>query len=62
MYQIAPPTNGCFTTGSWFLAMSQYFEQANVYNAMNFSLNIFTAQNTTVTATSQSMLCARAIR
>jgi prepilin-type N-terminal cleavage/methylation domain-containing protein/prepilin-type processing-associated H-X9-DG protein len=57
MYQISPlPTNGCFTSGSWFLAMSQNFEQANVYNAMNFSLNIFTAQNTTVSALGQSML------
>jgi prepilin-type N-terminal cleavage/methylation domain-containing protein/prepilin-type processing-associated H-X9-DG protein len=57
MYQIAPlPTSQCFTSGSWFLSMSQYFEQSNVYNAMNFSLNIFTSQNTTVTALGQSML------
>src|SRR5271157_5908393 len=32
MYQLnplAPPTNPCWTSGSWFLAMAQYFEQGN---------------------------------
>jgi len=57
MYQINPELmNSCYTSGSWFLSMSQYFEQGNVYNAMNFSLNIFTPQNTTVSALGQSML------
>jgi len=57
MYQIAPvPTNTCYTSGSWFVAMAQYFEQGNVYNAMNFSLNIFTDQNSTVSAIGQTML------
>jgi prepilin-type N-terminal cleavage/methylation domain-containing protein/prepilin-type processing-associated H-X9-DG protein len=57
MYQISPlPTNGCFTSGSWFVSMAQYFEQGNVYNAMNFSLNIYTPANTTVSALGQSML------
>ena len=46
----------CYTSGSWFLAMSQYFEQGNVYNAMNFSLNVYTPQNATVSAIGQSML------
>ena len=44
------------TSGSWFLAMSQYFEQGNVYNAMNFMVNMYTPQNTTVSALGQSML------
>ena len=59
MYQvnpIAPPANNCYTSGSWFLAMSQYFEQGSVYNAMNFSVNVFTPQNATVSAIGQTML------
>ena len=57
MYQINPQaSNGCYTSGSWFLAMSQYFEQGNVYNAMNFSVNVYTPQNATVSASGQSML------
>ena len=36
--------------------MSQYFEQGNVYNAMNFQVNIYTPQNTTVSALGQSTL------
>jgi prepilin-type N-terminal cleavage/methylation domain-containing protein/prepilin-type processing-associated H-X9-DG protein len=57
MYQISPDNkNNCFTSGSWLVAMSQYFEQSTVYNAMNFSVNIYTVQNTTVSAVGQSML------
>ena len=59
MYQVNPllPTGqNCYTSGSWFLAMSQYFEQGNVYNAMNFSLNVYTDQNATISALGQSML------
>ncbi len=59
MYQInpiAPAGQNCFTSGSWFLAMSQYFEQGSVYNAMNFSINVFTPQNATVSAIGQSTL------
>jgi len=57
MYQINPEAkNGCYTSGSWLLSMAQYFEQSNVYNAMNFSVNVFTPQNTTVSAVGQSML------
>src|ERR1017187_9373861 len=52
----SPPGNWCYTSGSWFLAMSQYFEQGNVYNATNFMVNMFTPQNTTVSALGQSML------
>jgi prepilin-type N-terminal cleavage/methylation domain-containing protein/prepilin-type processing-associated H-X9-DG protein len=59
MYQVNPlfPVGmNCYTSGSWFLSMSQYFEQSNVYNAMNFSLNVYTDQNATVSALGQSML------
>src|ERR1700726_416382 len=43
MYQINPmPPAGmnCFASGSWFVAMSQFFEQGSVYNAMNFQINV----------------------
>jgi prepilin-type N-terminal cleavage/methylation domain-containing protein/prepilin-type processing-associated H-X9-DG protein len=57
MYQINPAaSNGCYTSGSWFLAMSQYFEQGNVFNAMNFQVNVYTPQNATVSAIGQSTL------
>ena len=59
MYQInplAPAGQNCFTSGSWFLAMSQFFEQGSVYNAMNFQVNVYTAQNATVSGVGQSML------
>ena len=56
-YQINPSSgNQCFTSGSWFVAMSQYFEQGNVYNAVNFMVNMYTPPNTTVSGLGQSML------
>jgi prepilin-type N-terminal cleavage/methylation domain-containing protein/prepilin-type processing-associated H-X9-DG protein len=56
-YQINPNVgNQCFTSGSWFVAMSQYFEQGNVYNAVNFMVNMYTPPNTTVSGLGQSML------
>jgi len=57
MYQMNPEAaNACYTSGSWFIAMSQYFEQGNVYNACNFMVNMYTSQNATVSALGQSML------
>jgi prepilin-type N-terminal cleavage/methylation domain-containing protein/prepilin-type processing-associated H-X9-DG protein len=57
MYQINPnAANACYTSGSWFVAMSQYFEQGNVYNAVNFMVNMYTPQNTTISALGQTML------
>jgi prepilin-type N-terminal cleavage/methylation domain-containing protein/prepilin-type processing-associated H-X9-DG protein len=50
------PAGTCYTSGSWFVAMSQYFEQGNVYNAINFMVNMYTNQNTTVSAIGQTML------
>ena len=56
-YQMNPAAaNACYTSGSWFIAMSQYFEQGNVYNAVNFMVNMYTVQNTTISALGQSML------
>jgi len=58
-YQVNPlyPTGlNCYTSGSWLVAISQYFEQGNVYNAVNFNLNMFTDQNATVSALGQSVL------
>jgi prepilin-type N-terminal cleavage/methylation domain-containing protein/prepilin-type processing-associated H-X9-DG protein len=57
MYQMNPEAaNACYTSGSWFVAMSQYFEQGNVYNAMNFSVSMYTNANSTISALGQSML------
>ena len=57
MYQMNPEAaNACYTSGSWFVAMSQYFEQGNVYNAMNFMVNMYTSSNATVSAIGQTML------
>ena len=36
--------------------MSNYFEAGSLYNAINFSLNMYTSQNTTISGTGQSML------
>jgi prepilin-type processing-associated H-X9-DG protein len=36
--------------------MAQFFEQGNVFNSVNFSVNMYTAQNTTVSSIGQSML------
>lgn len=56
-YQINPQANNsCYTSGSWLIAESQFFEQGNVYNAVNFMVNMYTPQNTTVSALGQSVL------
>ena len=56
-YQINPnAANACYTSGSWFVAMAQYFEQGNAFNATNFMVNMYTPQNTTISALGQSTL------
>jgi prepilin-type N-terminal cleavage/methylation domain-containing protein/prepilin-type processing-associated H-X9-DG protein len=56
-FQPNPAQGGaCWTSGSWLVAMSNYYEQANLYNSMNFSLYIYTPQNTTVSAVGLSMV------
>jgi prepilin-type N-terminal cleavage/methylation domain-containing protein/prepilin-type processing-associated H-X9-DG protein len=52
----ASTPGSCFTSGSWFVAMSNYFEQGTVYNATNFMLNMFTPQNSTISGVGQSVL------
>jgi len=55
---------GCTGTGCWlarqnfgpFVAISQYIEQGAVFNALNTSIMIYEAQNTTVTGTGLSIL------
>jgi prepilin-type N-terminal cleavage/methylation domain-containing protein/prepilin-type processing-associated H-X9-DG protein len=51
-----PPGNWCYSSGSWLVAISQSFEQGAVYNAMNFNVSMYTAQNTTISALGQSVL------
>jgi len=56
-YQVNPnAANACYTSGSWLLSESNFFEQTGVYNAVNFSLNLYTPQNATVSALGQSVL------
>ena len=56
-FQPNPAQGGaCWTSGSWLVAMSNYYEQASLYNSMNFSLYIYTPQNTTVSAVGLSMM------
>jgi prepilin-type N-terminal cleavage/methylation domain-containing protein/prepilin-type processing-associated H-X9-DG protein len=52
----ASTPGSCYTSGSWFVAISNYFEQGNLYNAVNFQVNMFTPQNTTISGTGQSVL------
>jgi prepilin-type N-terminal cleavage/methylation domain-containing protein/prepilin-type processing-associated H-X9-DG protein len=47
--QYDPKTQIYWTTGNWAVSLTQYMEQAQAFNAVNFSVNIFSAPNTTVT-------------
>jgi prepilin-type N-terminal cleavage/methylation domain-containing protein/prepilin-type processing-associated H-X9-DG protein len=49
--------NGTFwTSGSFFVPLGQYFENSNIYNAMNFSLNMYVADNTTISGIATNIL------
>jgi prepilin-type N-terminal cleavage/methylation domain-containing protein/prepilin-type processing-associated H-X9-DG protein len=50
MWQRDPVSTYCWTSGSCLVAMSQYFEQGAVFNAVNFNINMYNAQNTTISA------------
>jgi prepilin-type N-terminal cleavage/methylation domain-containing protein/prepilin-type processing-associated H-X9-DG protein len=54
----ANPEQGqtCYTSGSWFVSMSQFFEQNQVFNATNFLVSMYTAQNSTISGIGMSML------
>ena len=51
-----PPGNWCYTSGSWLVSISQYFEQSAVFNATNFMVSMYTPQNSTISALGQSVL------
>src|SRR5262245_17201227 len=45
-----------FTSGSNFCAMSGYLEQGQIFNAINFNLNMYAAANTTISGISLKIL------
>ena len=49
-------SNYPYTSGSVFVFLSNYLEQGNVYNTINFNINIFDAVNTTVAGVGLSVL------
>jgi prepilin-type N-terminal cleavage/methylation domain-containing protein len=56
-YQVNPQAaNACYTSGSWLIAISSFLEQSTVYNSVNFSVNMYTPQNTTVSGIGQTAL------
>jgi prepilin-type N-terminal cleavage/methylation domain-containing protein/prepilin-type processing-associated H-X9-DG protein len=50
------PTGYAWTSGGSFIPLLPFQEQAQVFNAINFNYNIFSAGNTTVVATSLNYL------
>jgi prepilin-type processing-associated H-X9-DG protein len=53
---VFPPGSWCYTSGSWFVAMSQFFEQANIYNTVNFNYNMYDQPNTTASGIGVNLL------
>jgi prepilin-type N-terminal cleavage/methylation domain-containing protein/prepilin-type processing-associated H-X9-DG protein len=47
---------GCWTSGSCLVPLMQFAEQTALFNAMNFSLNMYNEQNTTISAVGLGML------
>jgi prepilin-type N-terminal cleavage/methylation domain-containing protein/prepilin-type processing-associated H-X9-DG protein len=47
---------GCWTSGSCLVPLMQFTEQVPLFNATNFMLNMYNAQNTTISATGISTL------
>ncbi len=55
--QWTPDRSGnCWTSGSCLVPLMQFMEQMSVYNATNFSLNMYLADNTTISAIGISSL------
>jgi prepilin-type N-terminal cleavage/methylation domain-containing protein/prepilin-type processing-associated H-X9-DG protein len=46
----------CYTSGSCWVALAQFYEQGSVFNSVNFLVNMYTAQNTTVSGVGLSMM------
>jgi prepilin-type N-terminal cleavage/methylation domain-containing protein/prepilin-type processing-associated H-X9-DG protein len=49
-------TKGCWTSGSCLASLTMFLEQVNVFNATNFSVNMYNEPNTTVSAIAISSL------
>ena len=49
-------SNYPYTSASVFVFLSSYLEQGNVFNSINFNVNIFDAVNTTISGIGQSVL------
>ncbi len=47
-FQWAPRQNTYYTSGSWLVPLMQYMEGTAIFNSVNFSLNMYAADNTTV--------------
>jgi prepilin-type N-terminal cleavage/methylation domain-containing protein/prepilin-type processing-associated H-X9-DG protein len=47
-WQRDPVSTYCWTSGSCLVAMGNYYEQGQVFNAANFSQNMYNAANTTI--------------
>ena len=47
---------GCWTSGSCLVPLMQFAEQTALFNATNFSLNMYNEQNTTISAVGLSSL------
>jgi prepilin-type N-terminal cleavage/methylation domain-containing protein/prepilin-type processing-associated H-X9-DG protein len=55
-WQLDPISKLCWTSGSCLVAMSGYFEQGTVFNSANFSQNMYSPANTTLSGVGISML------
>jgi prepilin-type N-terminal cleavage/methylation domain-containing protein/prepilin-type processing-associated H-X9-DG protein len=55
-WQRDPTSTYCWTSGSCLVALSNYFEQGQVFNAANFSQNMYNAANTTISGVGVGML------
>jgi len=52
----AAPTSGLWTNAGVFVPLTQYAEQQQLFNAINFDVNIYDWQNTTINAAGWSAL------
>lgn len=52
----AAPASGLWTSFGPLLPLTQYVEQTSLFNAMNFNVNVYDAQNTTINAVGMSVL------
>jgi prepilin-type N-terminal cleavage/methylation domain-containing protein/prepilin-type processing-associated H-X9-DG protein len=55
-WQRDPNSTYCWTSGSCLVALGNYFEQGAVFNAANFSQNMYNAANTTISGVGVGML------